>query len=180
LTSTERHQFLKALDRAHKHYIAGARKEPDYSTQNESIRLRWTIKGDVDDPLPKVSEARPFQLRVHRITAGQALYFQTITHSTARKPETGTQNHQFCARRDSEVSQLPISIHTIDRLLTSPQSIRFEHYQIERCCAWTQAKFRRRWLASPNIALGIITFKRRLHLDYFDQSITFTFPSLSS
>jgi hypothetical protein len=46
------------------------KKDLGYSRHNESIRLRWTVKGDVDDPLPKVSQARPLQLRMHRIATG--------------------------------------------------------------------------------------------------------------
>ncbi|KAM0689842.1 hypothetical protein Q7P36_010713 [Cladosporium allicinum] len=59
-------------------------------------------------------------------------------------------------------------------------NIRFKHHQIERCCTWTQAKLRRRRLASQTIALGIITFERRLDLHHFDQSIAFTLASPSS
>lgn len=64
--------------------------------KHESIRRWWPFEGDIDNALPEMSEARPLQLRVQGITAGQTIHITTISYTAAREPEVGRKNHKCC------------------------------------------------------------------------------------
>jgi len=66
--------------------------------KHESIRSWWALEGDIDYSLPEMPKARPLQLRVQSITAGQAIHITTISHTAAREPKVGCKNHQCCAQ----------------------------------------------------------------------------------
>lgn len=62
--------------------------------KHESLQRWWALEGDVDNSLSKVPQARPLQLRVQRITAGQTIHFTTISHAAAGKSQIGNQDHK--------------------------------------------------------------------------------------
>jgi hypothetical protein len=66
--------------------------------KHESIRRWWALEGNIFNSLSKMPEARPLQLRVQSIPAGQAIHITAVSHTTARKPQVGCKNHKCCAQ----------------------------------------------------------------------------------
>jgi hypothetical protein len=66
--------------------------------KHEPLQLRRALEGDINDSLPEMPQARPLQLRVHRITAGKTIHFTAIPYAAAGKSKIGSKNYQCSAQ----------------------------------------------------------------------------------